>query len=79
LTAIISWSSNAFVGFFPFFFSQDYRLSRGNALATGRGGGKGPMCVVALQVENRSRRQSIARIGLQLNNFQFSPLLEWAD
>jgi hypothetical protein len=45
----------------------------------GRGGGKEPMCIVALQAEYRSRRQSIARIGLQLNNFQFSPLLEWAD
>ena len=37
----------------------------------GRGGGKELACVVALQAKIRFRRQSIARIGLQLNNFSF--------
>jgi hypothetical protein len=35
LTALILWSSNSCVDFFPAFFSQDYRLSSGNALAVG--------------------------------------------
>jgi hypothetical protein len=51
LTALIALSSNAGVGFFPSFFSQDYRLSSDNALAAGRDGGKGPMCAVALLAE----------------------------
>jgi hypothetical protein len=72
LTALISLSSNSSVGFCPCFFSQDYRLSSDNALAAGKNGGKGSMCVVALQAENRSRKQSILWISLQLNNLRFS-------
>jgi hypothetical protein len=77
LTAIISWSSNSCVGFFPFFFSQDYRLSSGNALAAGERRRKRTgvyRCIAGRKSISQtidSTDQPIARISLQLNNFRF--------
>jgi hypothetical protein len=79
LTAHISWSSNALVGFFPLFFSQDYRLSSGNALAAGERWRKRTGVCRCIAGQNPISQTIDCTDRLATQQFQFSPLLEWAD